>query len=194
MAIFEDIDINFQLDTISVEEVADRWFGVEPYVIPIFFKIDGERYSAFLRIFNTQPADEGTTEVTETTPIQLDLESTPEDRPHIFIPRGSILRADAVDMEAGEELDVSDVQFETTLRPIPLVIDVLGLFTLEGILNGPIFTELLNTSKMEVLNLAFEGASGFLAAALGLDEALDACPRLTSPKGLSTPLKPSSGA
>ena len=180
MAIFQDVDIELRLDTLSVEVHSDRFgTGAEPYVIPVFFKIDGESYSATLRIFNTQPPREGTTQVVETTPIQMVLEADPFHVPTVFFPPGPILFNQT--LEAGDDMNVSNIAFQTTLRPIPLVIDVLGLFDLRDILESlllPVVEETLEGQSVDLLNFTFEGISDLLGAALGLDETLEGCPRL----------------
>jgi hypothetical protein len=175
---FEDLDITFRLDSIAVDVHADRWFGVEPYVIPVFFKIDGEGYNAFLRFFNTQPPEPGTTQVVETSEVQLQLLSLRDDgQPLIEVPPGPILRG--VEVSSGETLDVSDIAVETSLQPVPLVIDVLGLFDLEDILNGLsdfVIQTVLEGLDVDVLNLVSENVSEVVARLLGLDEELDVCP------------------
>lgn len=189
MAIFQNININFKLDKLRILEYSDRFGGmVEPYVISLFFKIDGERYSAFLRISNTQDPQPGTTQVVETSLLQLQLLADPDQQPLIRFPIGPILRNINIvpvpqpDSSLFYVMDISHIEFPTTLQPIPLVIDVLGLFDLGDILNGlaglPILQELLDDENIGILNLAFENASGFLSGILGLNEELDSCPEI----------------
>ena len=42
--IFPDLDVTLELDDLTIVRARDRWFGVEPYALPVFFKIDGERH------------------------------------------------------------------------------------------------------------------------------------------------------
>jgi hypothetical protein len=177
MALFHNVPIHFTLTKLRVFEHYDRWSGVEPYVIPVFFKIDGDRYSAVLRVFNTQPADEDTTEVTETTPIQFELETNPEDNPPIFFPASNILRpARQQDIQNDEEIDISDIELTTILRPIPFRIDILGIWDLIDLLHQPIVTATLDGFPTGLLNLAFDGVSELIGKAVGLDEEFDSCP------------------
>lgn len=179
MPLFQDLDVEFRLDTLTVVEHSDRFFGgVEPYVIPLFFKLDGERYSAILRILNTQPPDEGTTEVVETSSVQFELESDPERDPLILLPPGPILFDDT--LESGDELDISRIAITTTLQPVPLVIDLAGVANLRQILEAlaaaPVLQEILEGTPIDALNLTLQGISEVVAAALGLDETLETCP------------------
>ena len=180
MPIFQDLDVELRLDTLSVEEHSDRFgTGAEPYVVPVFFKIDGEAYSAILRIFNTQPPREGSAQVVETTQVQLVLESDPFHEPTTFFPPGPILFDQT--LVAGDSMDVSNIAFPTTLRPIPLVIDLGGLVDLRSILEAllvPVVSDFLDSDPVNLLNLTFDGISEVLGGALGLDEMLEACPDL----------------
>ena len=180
MPIFQDLEIELRLDTLSVQVHSDRFgTGAEPYIVPVFFKIDGDAYSAILRIFNTQPPREGSTQVVETTPVQFVLESDPFHEPTTFFPPGPILFNQT--LVAGDSMDLSNIAFRTTLRPIPLVIDVLGLFDLREIMEAlllPVLQETVDGQPVDLLNLTLEGISELLGAALGLDETLEACPLL----------------
>lgn len=180
MAIFEDIDLRFRVREIEVEQHDDRWGGDEPYVIPVFFKVDGERYTMTVRIFNTQPPDEGTSEVVETSALQLELESDPEEEPLVFLPPGPLILGESA--TAGQRVSLPDIVFETTLQPIPLAIDILGLFGFgaiaDRIADQPIVTELIEGEMVDLLNLTLNGISDVLGKALGLDETLESCPPL----------------
>jgi hypothetical protein len=179
MPLFQDLDITFRLDELEVIEHSDRFFGeVEPYVVAVFFKIDGEGYNAFLRIANTQPPLEGTTQVVETSEVQLQLLSVPDDQePFIAFAPGAILRGES--LAGGETMDVSDIAFATTLQPVPLVIDVLGIADLRDILEGlsdVVLDALLGGEDVSLLNLVFDTFSEVVADLVGLDEDVDACP------------------
>lgn len=184
MPILQSLDLRYKLQKLEIKKASDRWFGVEPYVIPMFFKVDGDRFSAFLRLLNTQPPDEGTTQVVETRAVQLQLTADPEHEPTISMPSGPILRSDIHDLDAGDEMSASDldVKFDTTLKPIPLVIEVLGLFNLNDILEklrDPVAKLILEASgEVELINLAVESVSDYVAKFMGLDEELETCPGL----------------
>jgi hypothetical protein len=170
MTVFPDLDIEFKLTTLEVEEHSDRFgTGVEPYIIPLFFKIDGERYQARFSILNSDSA--------EPAFFDFDLETDPPDDPLIVTPGGSFLSD--VTLVAGEEMNISNAALTTTLQPIPLVIDVGGLLNLRAVLEllvAPVVEFTLEGEPVQLLNLTLEGISSLLGVALGLDENLESCP------------------
>ena len=189
MALFQDRDIVLGLDKLRVEASFDRFGGVEPEIIAIFFKIDGHQYKAYLRLWNTQPPEEGTTQVEETTSVQLQLLSEPNSQePWIYFPPGNIYRPElyqGIDFSNGglfpdDEMDISYIRCETTLSPIPLCIDVGGLFDLADISDIlpelPIVSESIEEDPIDLLNTLFVALSTFVANVLGLDEEIDGCP------------------
>jgi hypothetical protein len=172
MAIFNDLDINFRLDNLEVQEHSDRWAGVEPYVIPVFFKIDGDKYKATLHVANNDSSD---------SLITFDLKSQPaEHDPVIFTPPGPLLSGNE-QLEDGDQLDLTNIAFATTLKPIPLDLDIAGVIGLDDILeklSAPVIAEVIDGVVVDLLNVGFNGISDLLGAALGLDETLESCPDL----------------
>ncbi len=190
MALFETKNVTLALDTLTITNNDDRGIGflglteVEPYVIPVFFKVDGEGYEAVLRIFNTIQPREGTTEVEQPGFVQFNVNSLQEnvneverDNPFIFVPPGNLLGRGSFD--AGDEVDISDLSFNTDLTPIPFKIDILGIANQEGLLNR--LQELLvnEPGLGTFINLALFSINSFLSALIGLDETFESCPSVT---------------
>jgi hypothetical protein len=181
MGLFETKNVTLALDKLVIIEHSDRFFSsVEPYVIPVFYKVDGEGYEAVLRIFNTIQPREGTTEVEQPGFIQFNVNSLqngpgPEqDNPFTYIPPGDLLGRGSFD--SGDEVDLSDVSFTTNLQPIPFRIDVLGLSNQDQILDALRGLLVDDPSFGTLLNTAFISINSFLSALLGLNETFESCP------------------
>lgn len=183
MALFETKNVTIALETLTISEADDRWRGVEPYIIPIFYKVDGEGYEAVLSIFNTIQPREGTTEVEEDGNIQFSVNSlqpnpnqVETDNPIIYVPPGSLL--DRGQFDSGETVDISDIFYTTDLVPIPFKIDVLGIAN-EGQLLDALSDLLVSDSEVgNAFNTIFLSLNDFLASLIGLDERLESCPSI----------------
>lgn len=185
MALFKTANVTLALDILRIWSDDDRWDGVEPYVVPIFFKVDGERYLASLRIFHAQQPREGSTEQPGGV-IQLSVDTvatgtspndpTPtiqEDNPLVWVPPGDLLGRGTYD--SGDQVVIRDVSFTTDLRPIPFRIDILGQYTsaveaFQGLLVA------LQGELDVAINLAFVALDGLIGGLFGLDEDLESCP------------------
>lgn len=185
MALFETINITLGLDTLTIVNNDDRgvWglTNVEPYIIPVFYKVDGERYQAILRIFNTVQPREGTTEVEQPGFVQFNVNTLDddgnviqEDNPFIFIPPGNLLGRG--DFDAGDSVDISDISFTTDLVPIPFTIDVLGIADEGDLLDRLRDLLVAEPGLGTYLNLAFVSINSFISALIGLDENFESCP------------------
>jgi hypothetical protein len=175
MALFETKNVTLALERMVIHEHSDRyWSSVEPYVIPVFFKIDGERYEAVLSFFDTPPPREGTTEVTETTEIHFAVNSIPtEDNPFLFTPAGNITGRGSFD--SGDEVDLSDISFTTDLQPIPFRINLFGLANLGDILESLREIVILDEG-ISALNTTLAGINAALSDLFGLNERIETCP------------------
>jgi hypothetical protein len=80
MALFETVNVTLALSGLVIEEADDRWGGVEAYVVPVFYKVDGERYVATLRILNSLQPRLGSTEVVAGS-IQFAVDTLDDTRP-----------------------------------------------------------------------------------------------------------------
>jgi hypothetical protein len=185
MELFKTAKVTLALDTLRIRSADDRWGGVEPYVVPIFFKVDGERYLASLRILHARPPREGSGEqpggVIQISVDTVDSDTLPsdaepdiqEDNPLIWVPPGKLLGRGTLD--AGEQIVMRDVSFTSELIPIPFRIDVAKtymsateafqalLVPLQGALSGAI-------------NSVFLNVDDFIGDLFGLDEVLERCP------------------
>src|SRR5215204_1462131 len=97
MALLESVNVTIALSELTIRKADDRWGGVEPYVVPVFYKVDGERYRATLRIFNTLQPRPGTTEVGAGI-VQFAVDTlddlgqvVQEDNPLTYVPPGNLL-------------------------------------------------------------------------------------------------------
>lgn len=187
MALFETQNVTLALDTLTITNNDDRGIGilglteVEPYIIPIFYKVDGEGYEAVLRIFNTVQPREGTTEVEQPGFVQFNVNSLQEnsneveqDNPFIFVPPENLLGRGSFD--DGEEVDISDITFTTDLEPIPFKIDILGLADEGDLIDRLQELLVIEPSLGTFINLALFSINRFLAALIGLDETFESCP------------------
>ncbi|MGA7303407.1 MAG: hypothetical protein WBW88_00975 [Rhodothermales bacterium] len=180
MTLFETKNVTFALKELFIEKADDRWGGVEPYVVPVFYKIDGQRYRATLRILNSQPPRPGSTEVPAPGALQFSVETLndagdtiQEDNPLVYVPPGNLLGRGEFDSHG--HVDLSDVSFTTDLIPIPFVIDVLGLpnLTIVDALQGLIVPV---EDLQGTLNTFFISLSALIADMFGLDEHFEKCP------------------
>lgn len=188
MALFKDANVTLALDILRIWSADDRYRGVEPYVVPVFFKVDGERYGASLRIAHAQVPRPGTTEQpaqgqislsvdtfrSGVKPIDATVADIQEDNPLLWVPPGNLLKRGS-NVGSGEQVVVRDVSFTSDLIPIPFRIDVFGQYVnavdaLRGLL-VPLEDELHDT-----INLVFLGLNEFVAGLVGLDEAFESCP------------------
>ena len=188
MGLFETQNVTLALDTLTITTNDDRgifgFHNVEPYIIPVFYKVDGEGYEAVLRIFNTIQPREGTTEVEQPGFVQFNVNSLQEnsseverDNPFIFVPPGNLL--DRGDFDAGEEVDISDISFTTDLQPISFRIDILGIADQGDLLLRLQELLVIEPSLGSFINLALFSIDSFLSALIGLDETFESCPSVT---------------
>lgn len=184
MAVFGKADVTFALDILRIWAADDRYGGVEPYVVPVFFKVDGERYLASLRINHAQAPRPGSTEqVGGQIQIGVDTVATgtspndeqpfiDEDNPFIYVPPGDLLKRGELDK--GEQVSMKDVAFRTTLSPIPFRIDVRSTYYSIGqALDGLIVP--IDEAE-DAINFIFTEVSAFIGDLFGLNEVLDRCP------------------
>ena len=194
MALLKTVNVTLALNELIINKASDRWRGVEPYIVPVFFKVDGERYEATLRILNARDPREGSTERPPEPGgvFQFSLDSlhpdptkdnVPEkDYPYIFVPPGKLLGRGS-NHDAGSKIDISDVLFTTNLEPIAFKIDVLGLSDINSImsaLQGLLVAEEDNDEDglNGVLNTFYNGFNATIAGLLGLSVELESCPPL----------------
>ena len=182
MGLFETKNVTIGLDTLTITESGDRWGGVEPYIIPIFYKVDGEGYEAVLSIFNTIQPREGTTEVLETGSVQFSVNSlqtnddqVETDNPFIYIPPGGLIRR-GEGFDSGDDIDISDISFTTNLIPIPFKIDVLGIADQDQILDALLGLLVRDSEVGDVFNTFFTEINIKLASLIGLDLSFESCP------------------
>lgn len=191
MALFETVNMTLALSELVIDEADDRWGGVEPYVVPAFYKVDGERYQAILRIANSMRPRPNTTEEMVIGSIQFSVNTLAdavdgvipvdsigeplivEDNPLTYVPSGNLLGRGEFD--SGDTVDVSDIAFTTNLIPIPLRIDVLGLpnATIIDALQGALVTV---AEVQGALNTVYLSLNNLIADLFGLDEELETCP------------------
>lgn len=186
MALFQPTTVTLALETLTINSADDRWWDVEPYVVPIFFKVDGERYLARLGIQNSENRGEGdetsslagglielTVDTVETgtwpTAAQPDIH---HNNPWVVAHPGSLLGRGSFD--SGGHVNMSDVSYSSTLYPIPFRIDVQGTYmsaaeAFEGLL---VPLEGLYTA----INLVFVKLDDFIGGLFGLDEEFESCP------------------
>jgi hypothetical protein len=189
MALFGKADVTLALETLRFWSIHDRYGGIEPYVVPIFFKVDGERYLASLRIFHSQQPRDGSYEqpaeianglieigvdtVKSGTSPNDDDPEIEEDNPYIYVPPGKLLTHGTVSEDA--QINLRDVAFRTELLPIPFRIDVSGSYmNLTDALDGLIAT--IGEDADLVLNLVYTKMSDLIGDLFGLDERLETCP------------------
>lgn len=189
MALFQKTNVTLALDELKIESADDRWWNVEPYVVPIFFKVDGERYLASLRIFHSQPPREGSGEQPTGLAggeIQLTLDTVEtgtwptddppdihEDNPLIWVPSGDLLSRGSFD--SGESVNMKDVSFTSDLYPIPFRIDVNNTYmTASEAFDGLLVP--LEGALHDAINLVFLKLDDFIGGLFGLNEELESCP------------------
>jgi hypothetical protein len=143
--IFPDLDLTLRLGDLKLRKVNDRWFGVEPYAMPVFFKIDGENYR--IRIDLPGPGSGGIAfdakllgpgaamEVVGASTDLPQFDDSPDLPPvDLFDGPGETLIG-GQSFDRGDVADMSRVRFRTTLKPIPLEISV-GSQTLVDAIGG----------------------------------------------------------
>jgi hypothetical protein len=138
--IFPDLDLTLRLGDLSLDQINDRAGGVEPYAIPVFFKIDGENY--LIRIDLPGP---GSGELAFDANLIGPGAATADggadpDLPLVDLfdgPNQTLI--DDRSFDQGVVADMSRVSFRTTLRPIPLEISV-GSYVIGGELPDDIDT------------------------------------------------------
>ena len=189
MALFQPTNVTLGLDKLKINSSDDRWWDVEPYVVPVFFKVDGERYLASLRIFNIQQPRDGSGEQPSSLAggeVQLTLDTVEtgtwptdpkpdihEDNPFIYVPPQDLLGRGSFD--TGDSVNLKDVSFTTTLYPIPLRIAVAGTYmTATQAIEG-LFVP-LEGAIHDAINLVFLKLDDFIGGLFGLDEMLESCP------------------
>jgi hypothetical protein len=189
MGLFEPVQLTIELNSLEIKIAEDRLGDVEPYVIPVFFKVDGERYVATLRIGNSRQSDGGgeeafvqfSVETIENGPLEVG--EAPVFKPNyanVWVPPGNLL--DRGGFSSGEMVDLADINYRATLNPIPFRIDVLGLPDLSlDALQGLILE--LSGEVLTVINTVFVAFDLFLQNVLGLDEEIEACPAVDANSG-----------
>lgn len=189
MALFQPIGVTLGLEKLSINTSDDRWWDVEPYVVPIFFKVDGERYLASLRIFHSQQPRDGSGEQPTSLAggeVQLSLDTVEtgtwptdpvpdihEDNPFIYVPPQDLLGRGSFD--DGDNVNLQDVALSTTLYPIPLRIDVAGTYMTATEAVEGLFVP-IEGAIHDAINLVFLKLDDFIGGLFGLDEMLESCP------------------
>jgi hypothetical protein len=186
VALFKKVWVTLALDVLRIRAADDRYDGVEPYVVPVFFKVDGERYLASLRINHAQQPREGSTEqeggiiqlsvdtfATGVSPDEAKTEDIQEDNPLVYVPPGDLLGRGTFD--SGEQLLMSDVFFKTRLLPIPFRIDVSGTYVSAVEAFGGLIVG-LEGQVYAALNTVFVSLDDFIGDLFGLDEVFETCP------------------
>ncbi len=186
MALFKTMDVTLALGTLRIGTADDRFGGVEPYVVPVFFKVDGERYLASLRINHAQQPRPGTTEqpggqiqltvdtfATGVWPSDARVKDIQEDNPFLYVPQGDLLVRGSLD--SGDQVSVSDVSFNSKLIPISLRIDVRGTYmSLAEAFQGLLVA--IEGELSEALNSVFISLDQFIGDLFGLNETVESCP------------------
>lgn len=185
MALFGTTNVTLALDILRVWSADDRWGGVEPYVVPIFFKVDGERYLASLRINHSQQPREGTTEQ-EAGEIQISVDTVAtgtspsdpqpmikEDNPMVWATPGDLLTRGSLD--SGDQVIMRDVSTTRNLMPIPFRIDVRGTYVSAAEALDGLLVPIAGAIE-DAINFVFTGVDDFIGGLFGLDEVLESCP------------------
>lgn len=169
--VFNSLSVRLEFTELHLAAVSDRfWSGAEPYLLPVFFKVDGERTSIFLNISDDRDTSDGSDLFT------IVAVTDPEGSPVVVAnPAHVALRGDQ--LNAGTVVDISDITYDTDLVPIPFHINLGGLADESAIAAAIeiVVQALYDGALRPVINTAAVSFSALIAGLLGLDEEVEGC-------------------